>query len=176
MCDKELQKLQNALKKSCEKYQPRKAKAQCQAYATKTVNDAAVYPWHESLVSDHIGAKVPVFWAGFSDFDTSGMASKKDLTDFVIDVNGLLLHGGLLAPQTEWGKVVQALGYVKMFEVLLLNAYLCRNEFHATSYMMLVISPVSGVDVTPLFCFIRLGARKAFGSERRKSLPYCLSG
>ena len=42
------------------------------------------------------------------------MATKKNLSDFVKDVNGLLLHGGGVVEQTEWGIAVQAVECFKL--------------------------------------------------------------
>ena len=121
-CDRELNILQNALSAACQKHEIVQYKNQCGSYAANTLQHASRYLWHKYLVSADIGAKVPVFWAGFSDeFDKSGMATKRNLTDFVNSVNGILLHGGGRAPQTEWGEVAEALGFLKMLEVLLLD-------------------------------------------------------
>ena len=104
-CDKEFEVLLTALKNSCEKYALHNNA--CSHYAATTLEHATAYRWQQSLVSSNIGRNVPVLWAGFSEFDTSGLASKKNLTDFVRAVNGILLHGGGQVAQTEWGQIVE---------------------------------------------------------------------
>ena len=104
-CDKELDKLKKALTKFCVEH---KGGGWCQNDAASVLQHGTVYPWGTSMVTGGIDTKVPVFWAGFSEYDTSGMATKKNLSDFVKDVNGLLLHGGGVVDETEWGTAVQA--------------------------------------------------------------------
>ncbi|CAE7352668.1 PIP5K6 [Symbiodinium natans] len=106
-CDKELKKLKKVLTKSCVKHLMGYNTDSCGMQAANVLQHASPYPWGPSMVTSHLETKVPVFWAGFSEFDESGIASKRDLADFVKDVNGLLLHGGGLVDQTEWGEAVQ---------------------------------------------------------------------
>ena len=104
-CDEQLKKLKKALTKFCVKHGGGDG---CQHDAASVLQHASPTSWGESMVTGGIRMKVPVFWSGFWEYDTSGMASKKNLSDFVEDVNGLLLHGGGLVEQTEWGMAVQA--------------------------------------------------------------------
>ena len=107
-CDKELKKLKQALTRFCVKHD---GGGDCQNDAADVVQHGTCYAWGESMVTGGIRTKVPVFWAGFWEYDTSGM---KNLSDFVKDVNGLLLHGGGVVEQTEWGMAVQALVCLKL--------------------------------------------------------------
>ena len=111
VCDGELNKLKKALTKFCVEHSD---SGGCQNDAASVLEHGALYSWGRSMVTGGIDTKVPVFWAGFSEYDKSGMATKKNLSDFVKDVNGLLLHGGGLSEQTEWGMAVQALACLKL--------------------------------------------------------------
>ena len=115
VCDEELKKLKKALTKFCVKHVGNSVDTgTCQNCAASVLQHGTLYSWEKSMVTGGIRTKVPVFWAGFSEYDTSGMATKKNLSDFVKDVNGLLLHGGGLAEQTEWGMAAQALACFKL--------------------------------------------------------------
>ena len=74
-CDKELDKLKKALTKFCMEHSGADS---CQNYAASVVQHGALYYWGYSMVTGGIRTKVPVFWAGFSEYDTSGMATKKN--------------------------------------------------------------------------------------------------
>ena len=114
-CDEELKNLKKALTNFCVKHEGNSGNADfCQTDAASILQHGTTYSWGDSMATGGIDTKVPVFWAGFSEYDTSGMATKKNLSDFVKDVNGLLLHGGGLVEQTEWGMAVQALACLKL--------------------------------------------------------------
>ena len=110
-CDKELKKLKEALTRFCVKHD---GGGDCQNDAASVVQHGTLCSWGESMVTGGTRTKVPVFWAGFWEYDTSGMATKNNLSDFVKDVNGFLLHGGGVVEQTEWGVAVQALAGLKL--------------------------------------------------------------
>ena len=112
VCDEELKKLKKALTKFCVKHAGNSG--DCQNAAASVLQDGTLYSWGESMVTGGIRTRVPVFWAGFSEYDTSGMATKKNLSDFVENVNGLLLHGRGVVEQTEWGIAIQAVDCFKL--------------------------------------------------------------
>ena len=114
VCDEELKKLKEALTKLCVKHSNSGDTGACQNGAARVLQHGFLYSWGESMVTGGIRTRVPVFWAGFSEYDTSGMATKKNLSDFVEDVNGLLLHGGGVVHETEWGMAVQAWACLKL--------------------------------------------------------------
>ena len=108
-CERELSKAQKALSESCRKRLPdRLPDGDCKEQAADMMLHGTLFTWQVPMASSEMGSKQPVFWAGFSEEDTSGMASRKDLGDFVKSVNGILLHGHHPIPMTEWGQVAEA--------------------------------------------------------------------
>jgi len=63
---------------------------------------SAIYQWMRDMVSPDLSHFIPVLWAGFHEMDKSGRATRDDLQNYVLKVNGTQLA------KTQWGLLTEA--------------------------------------------------------------------
>ena len=98
-CDRALASLQSGVARACQKHMQMEGAFLCEEQSQASVFNATPFGWQAQLVSSDIAEKTPVLWAGFSEEDASGMASRKNLRNFVKSKNGMELA------ETEWGEL-----------------------------------------------------------------------
>jgi len=99
-CDRQLQALEGSLSQACQNL-PHKQN-NCTGEAHDAMKFSAIYWWMRHMVSPDLSHFIPVLWAGFHEMDKSGRATRDDLQNYVLKVNGTQLA------KTPWGRLTEA--------------------------------------------------------------------